>query len=633
MPGAGLTIPLPGGDLYDIQTQAHPPCGAGIHRQKPLTRQYTGIPACTDVQNRAALTQALLDGLKGIALGKAGSSPEHTFFIGLAYLGGVDVEVDPGKALSLITDAAEAGLPEAMEKLVSIYRNGMGTDRLPETAILWQQRLVSHWQDRCAQEQSEAAARILFRQLWTLADLQKERAKQDAAKETLLKMEVLCQAVESRFDFRRELFVSDAFLGEFCLSSGDSSSAESYFQNCLSLAEQRYTEAFTEKSCLDLALAYEKAGSFFYQLRKPLQAQDAYERCLSVTKQAVDCFDTPGARRQMRVICSKLGDTARQLADFPLAKAYYEKALGFATELTDETRSPDAQEGLFAVLHKLGELALETKDIPEATACFEKGHRIAQKLAEETDRVSARHCLLASWDNLGSLAMNAANLPLAKSHYLEGNAIARRLAEETSTRQALDDLFISLKNLAGVSQTAGDLPAARAYYLEALAIAKQLAEETGTPRSRELLCDCCYRLGSIAMAQGSLGEAKDIYVKCLTVAEALAEESDNLRTRRYLFASYFTLAAIAKTEKDLPSARAYYQKSCSIAEKTLQIRKYAQGYDDLASACYNLARLSEDRAEATALYQKAYDLWHMLSQKHPQDARYAKNCRIAKGYL
>ena len=56
----------------------------------------------------------------------------------MAYLGGIDVEVDHRRALLLIEGVAEGGLVEAMEKLVNMYRNGEGVEQNYRTAIEWQ---------------------------------------------------------------------------------------------------------------------------------------------------------------------------------------------------------------------------------------------------------------------------------------------------------------------------------------------------------------------------------------------------------------------------------------------------------------------------------------------------------------
>ena len=79
------------------------------------------IDSMIDPGNAAEMERALQNAIKAIALSGKEKDTAHDFFIGLAYLGGIDVEIDTDRALELITDAARKGLPEAIEKLSDMY--------------------------------------------------------------------------------------------------------------------------------------------------------------------------------------------------------------------------------------------------------------------------------------------------------------------------------------------------------------------------------------------------------------------------------------------------------------------------------------------------------------------------------
>lgn len=107
-----------------------------------LQEKYPGIPMCVDSKNEVVLSESLLQAVQAMAIKENDTSMEHTFFIGLAYLKGIDVEVDVKRAVQLITEAADAGLIEAMEKLVFMYQNGDGVEISFSQAIEWQERLI-----------------------------------------------------------------------------------------------------------------------------------------------------------------------------------------------------------------------------------------------------------------------------------------------------------------------------------------------------------------------------------------------------------------------------------------------------------------------------------------------------------
>lgn len=91
-----------------------------------LKECYRDIPEPVPSNDREVLAAALFKTLENVAVSKHNNDPQHLFFIGLAYLGGIDVEVDYERAVKLITQATEQELPEAIKKLVSMYRGGEG---------------------------------------------------------------------------------------------------------------------------------------------------------------------------------------------------------------------------------------------------------------------------------------------------------------------------------------------------------------------------------------------------------------------------------------------------------------------------------------------------------------------------
>lgn len=106
--------------------------------RKYLEEKFAKIPDCVDPYNRVTLQAAL----KNIAANGHKNDPEHTFLMGLAYLEGVDMEIDRDRALALITEAGEAELPEAMEKLFTMYRDGITVAQDHAMAATWAARLL-----------------------------------------------------------------------------------------------------------------------------------------------------------------------------------------------------------------------------------------------------------------------------------------------------------------------------------------------------------------------------------------------------------------------------------------------------------------------------------------------------------
>ena len=134
-----------------------------------LIEQYPDIPNGVDARDEAALSKALESALLHIARKENDTDPQHNFFIGLAYLDGIDVEVNHEHALSLITFAAESKenkVPEAIEKLVSMYSDGHGVNRNYRVATEWQRKLVEHWESEYRKSHGIDDYRKLFPRFW-----------------------------------------------------------------------------------------------------------------------------------------------------------------------------------------------------------------------------------------------------------------------------------------------------------------------------------------------------------------------------------------------------------------------------------------------------------------------------------
>ena len=119
--------------------------------RKELEKQFEGIPKCIDAKDGDIVTKALLETIKKIETAENANEPDHNFLIGLAYLDGIDVEVNRERAVRLITSAAEAGLMEAMEKLYDMYKDGTGVELDYRKSLYWAKKNA----ERCENDYGE----------------------------------------------------------------------------------------------------------------------------------------------------------------------------------------------------------------------------------------------------------------------------------------------------------------------------------------------------------------------------------------------------------------------------------------------------------------------------------------------
>ncbi len=107
-----------------------------------LEKLYPDIPECENPIDTYHFSKRLFELLPHISKSENANDPQHNFYIGLAYLGGIDVEKNTELAVKLISGAADAGLPEAVKKLSDMYRYGDAVERDMLNAAEWQEKYI-----------------------------------------------------------------------------------------------------------------------------------------------------------------------------------------------------------------------------------------------------------------------------------------------------------------------------------------------------------------------------------------------------------------------------------------------------------------------------------------------------------
>ena len=243
-----------------------------------LLMKFREIPDCVDPRDESVFKDRLLSSFKRIAISTNDDEPEHNFLIGLAYLEGIDVEVDREQGMRLITAAAGSELPEAMDWLYRIYANKMYYDEdTPEAdckkAFEWANWRVVYYTRECGENSPMVAM--------ALSDL------------TVEYVEIIDWVTDGDFGPDADYYFSDSFMMEAI------SVAEKAYALCLQ--ELGAENAKTMDMMDTLATLYEKTEPF---LGEPNMLQRAYElreqeyalRCSIVsdshwrTGHALDCL-------------------------------------------------------------------------------------------------------------------------------------------------------------------------------------------------------------------------------------------------------------------------------------------------------------------------------------------------------
>ncbi len=488
-----------------------------------LERRFDNIPPCVDSHDQAVLADSLAVLLENVAKPDNDNDPTHYFFIGLAYLGGIDVETDYDMALRLIEGSAEQELPEAMQKLVDMYNSGEGVKRDYRKAIEWQRRLADVRKKLFDADPTWENALVWLNALWHLGDALQAVGKPKEAGvvyEEMLHGTERCE--EYLFSFvRRYLSISNEKLGDIYNAQGRLTEAQRYYEQSLQIREQLAEETGTVQARRDLSVSYKKLGEICEAQGRLTEAQCYYEQLLQIAEQLAEETGTVEARRDLSISYEKLGDICKAQGRLKEAQQYYEQSLQIREQLAEETGTVEMRRDLSISYDRLGDICKAQGRVTEAQQYYEQSLQIREQLAEETGTVQVRRDLSVSYNKLGEICEAQGRLAEAQQYYEQSLQIDEQLAEETGTVEARRDLSVSYEKLGVICEAQGRLTEAQPYFEQSLQIREQLADETGTVEAYDDLAISHYNLGVIAQR---VDEKKAHFSAALRIWTQLAEQ-------------------------------------------------------------------------------------------------------------
>lgn len=595
-----------------------------------LEQHYESIPACADAHDGMALSGALMRALQRIAIRENDNDPQHNFFIGLAYLGGIDVEVDHARALSLITSAAEAELPEAIEKLVTMYRNGEGVDRNYETAIAWQEKLVEVRKKEYERTGEEDDARIYVGAIWILGDDIYELQRIEWAEQVYLQMLTVCETMrkEKNFDWiERALSGSYNSLGNIKEAQGKPTEAEEFFRKGLDVREALARESGTTEARCDLAISYQYLCDIKQKQCKFDEAEYYCIRALELNETLAKEMPTVETKRNLAVGYGTLGDILSVRGKNDEAEEYIRRALELSEALTRELQTVDARMVLAASCGMMGSIKESQSKFDEAETYFQRALALYESVVLETGDFGARNALAGTYRDVGNVKFLQDDLDEAGDYYHKALELRETLMKETGTvmaRYALKSIYATLGEY---YKECGLLDEAANYYSKSVTISDELSRETEIVEGYGAL-SCYKKLGDIMGIQGKLDESEYYYEKAVNVSAALAAEKGTAEAQHELSVNYETLGDIKELQDKHDEAEKCYRKCLELYEILADKVETVEAYDELAISCYKVGMFAED---GYRFFKRALEIWTHLSEQCPDQLEYQLKRDVAKG--
>lgn len=376
-----------------------------------LSDLYPGISLVVAGEEQQ-ISENLRQAVKQLAIEEKDDSTEHKFFIGLAYLSGVDVEVDYDRALALITDAANHNHEDAIRKLIQIYQTGDGVAWDYEEALKWRKRYCELAEERYLNEPSGENLKRMLDALWELGhDLQTLNHYQDA-QAAFQKIHDYCDCIS---DIRKKMAL--------------------YQKKCI--------------SCLELAAVLEKQGKY----------EETEQFLLEGERIALDIFKlspTPENRRYAGVAYERIGDLYYEQGLMDQALVYYDKASNWAFDRLKEDLCLESARDVLISTIKIGRMHREFDDYNTAIECFENGLMVAIPLMEENRTLGDMRYVAILYEEIGLTKLLGRQFDEANDYLQKSLALGEEILKQNPVPQAIRDVSLSYEHLGMVAYQQAD---------------------------------------------------------------------------------------------------------------------------------------------------------------------------------
>lgn len=571
--------------------------------REQLSEKYADIPHPTDAHNDAELSGALLESIKKMAIKENDDSPEHNFFIGLAYLGGIDVEIDYERAVRLITSAAEEGLVEAINKLIHMYEYGEGVSFDSDVAMKWRKELIEILDEKYEETPSKENALILLDTLRDCYDVAlangeisnlSEAADKYFSKSSDLKQNELLTDCDEELEFAElDSYLKLAYISEL---QGDSNEAGTSY-NVLTTSIEDYVEEYkTQRGIRLLGICLQRLGGIY---KKADSYKDAMENLKKATHHFEKLAKLGDEHKPHLIECYvDLSDMENARERFGEALIWSRKALDVIEELATLNPSVGYEYDMCKATLNMGTSYWGERNRSEAIRCYKNAVSYAEKIVYRCPTERNIHQLACAYKSFGKMFDEDNNLGGAIAWYKKCISKYSSILNDESTDDEKRELADTFRLMAKASKRSEDINNAKKYLLKELDIRKQIVEtgveistewdtlikvtngELSTdeaidkpnstvvtkPEDSENLSDCYMELGDCFDVENELAISVENYNECLRVRKELFEEYSTTYTALLLQEIYDKLGSVYKKQKKINSAIECYKEVALLLE-------------------------------------------------------------------
>ncbi len=566
-----------------------------------LETSYPGIPLCIDPRDATALLEAI----KTIKPSETDDSPNHIFFVGLAYLSGTCVEKNALRAVELITTAAEQGLSEAMEKLASMFEIGDGVSVDLCKAIYWQRKLIEYYEAEYKNSKTKEHATRWFRALQECFELSLKNGNvediRECAKNYYEATLEIYEYENTDFDEIVEFYYLDSTMKNAFVSEmvGDLQDAGTTYNAMIASIEDYEEEYHTHEGIVLLANCCYRLGEVY---RKGDNTEKAIESLKDATKyyQKIE-NEYLGAKRNLSKCYIALSQATIKQQHFLIAIKWCKKALDVLEELSCKNPDVSYDVDFCEVYLCLGEASKGANEYENAKNLYQKAVNFAEKAVGRAP--TDINCLLLgkSYKMFGELYFSQQKYKPAEEFLSKAVKIYESANKQVRTIFENRDIADMYKQIAYSLEEQNEYITANVYRKKEITLREAIVEEgivvdtswdvifkvaegelaadnasdiiakerRVDPEDREKLSDSYIAAGDNAQKRGVAKDAKWRYNKALTIREVLHAEYSTAYTAAIFSEICTKVGAIEQDTENVKAACEAFKKGVEALEKII----------------------------------------------------------------
>ncbi|MCQ2466731.1 MAG: TIR domain-containing protein [Clostridia bacterium] len=553
-----------------------------------LEKYYEGIPECISGSSEIA---SWLETFAKTSLRTLNNSARHLYLIGLAYLHGIDVEIDYSRAIDLLTRAAEMNLPEAYEELISIYDNGLGVNVDYDISIKWHEKYLKYLKDLYLKCPSDDNRRVLLNKGNDLIDHYNYAGKYELCIRFCLELlEFAQEKSDTRYKGLIYLFLSRSYIG-----IGKFDEAQQCCENAIDVFDYMIEATTHNYDYIKLADCYLRLADVFVYDRR----YDECQKSIHKAKEIIESISTEDSTNEEWISIQRLlGSCYRKLSDILFMVDSYEDAKKFGLmriEIRKKIAMMTRKNQDFALLadayHDYGSWLNRFGDSDDALAYFENAVGIANDLEDEEDPDSLIR-LVSIYDSIGYYFEMAGALEEAKEFYLDTIEWMHKVLGKCDIVTNWIRLVHQYSRMGCLLRAEGNNEEAKEYLFKALDIYTKYKTNNENTYDLRLLSKIYMYLGDVFCKENCFVKAKQYYEKVYEISIYIYEIAHTSNNMRLVAASIRKFAWLfqlegrwAEAEKKHIECLDIYLTLCNKLHLESDIRIVNRIYQDLLRIC------------------------------------------------